>query len=99
MTTHGPYDTREQATADVKSLRDTVTNAPAWIQSRVPARYLAAIITARAGRLGEYDTAVVEHLAAESPEVLQVIASWIERAHEAGRRSASASPIAFGGGS
>jgi hypothetical protein len=99
MTTdhHGPYTRREQAAADAAALAAAIEAAdpggPMTEQIRANRRQAAVthidnLLRKHGVERGAYDIDIEDWLSMWELETIQVILSWVERAHRAGARRA-----------
>ena len=88
----GPYESGRDAFEDARVLREAVaavdpggdmTQRVIAARSQARVQYLRGILEVRGVELGAYDKRIVEWVASWDLETIQVIAGWVERAHEA----------------
>lgn len=86
----GPYETGTEALADIRHVYEVAQRSG---DRDLAGKILAGLQTVtlhEAGvTTGAYDRKIIGWLAGWQPEVVQVVLSWVERAHIAGRRAAS----------
>lgn len=100
MSGHGaPYETRSEARTDAQPLRDAMhaatphdtrdQDAAREAQRTAATDYTTAHLTRHGVQLGAYDEHIAAWLTTWEPETVTVILGWVQRAHQAGRDSAS----------
>ena len=85
ITTPSPYETRQQAAADVSDVYDKARRAPRrGVMAEANLARLAGACKHAGVTLGTFDTRILEWLAGWEPETCAVIVGLITRAHAAG---------------